>query len=135
MSAQQLDRLETLLTIGDREGVVTTFFGEVLGVSPDQLKSSPAWPGRIAAAHTLPRELRAEDAYRLEAGRIGKLLMPVLLLLGGDSLPFFARVISELEKILTNARTVVMPGQQHIAMDTGPDLLVAAILDFWREVA
>lgn len=135
VSAQQMDRLETLLAAGDHEGVVTAFFGEILGISPDQLKSSPAWRGRVAAAHTLPRELRAEDAYRLEAGRIGKLSIPALLLLGGDSPPFFAGVISELEKVLPNARTVVMPGQQHIAMDTGPDLLLSAILGFWQDIA
>jgi len=29
----------------------------------------------------------------------------------------------------------VMPGQRHNAMDTAPDLLVGAVLDFWRNVA
>jgi pimeloyl-ACP methyl ester carboxylesterase len=40
-----------------------------------------------------------------------------------------------LMKTLPNARTVVMPGQRHIAMDTGPDLLVGAVLDFWRDIS
>jgi hypothetical protein len=28
-----------------------------------------------------------------------------------------------------------MPGQKHLAMDTAPDVLVDAVLDFWRDVA
>lgn len=136
VSPEQLERLEALLAAGDREGVVTAFMGEVLG--PDQLeamKSPPAWPSRVAAAHTLPREIRAEEAYRLAADRVGNLSIPVLLLHGGDSPSFFGGVIAELEKTLPNSRTVVMPGQQHNAMDTGPDLLVGAVLGFWRDLS
>ncbi|MCI0430660.1 MAG: alpha/beta hydrolase [Rhodospirillales bacterium] len=137
VAAEQLDRMEALLAAGDREGVVRVLFAEVLGSPPHEiaaLMSSPAWPGRVAAAHTLPRELRAEEAYRLPADRIGKLSIPVLLLLGGDSVAFFGKVAAELAKALPTARTVVMPGQQHIAMDTGPDLVVDAVLAFWRDI-
>jgi pimeloyl-ACP methyl ester carboxylesterase len=74
------------------------------------------------------------DAYRLP-DQIGKLSMPVLLLIGGDSPPVFGRANAALETILPNSRTVVMPGQKHIAMDTAPDLLVGAVLDFWLGVA
>jgi pimeloyl-ACP methyl ester carboxylesterase len=138
VSPEQLERLEAVLAAGDREGVVKAFMGEIVGMSPDELQiliSSPAWPGRVAAAHTLPRELRAEEAYHLATNRVGKLSIPVLLLLGGDSSPIFRRTIAKLEKTLPNSRTVVMPGQQHIAMDTGPDLVIGAVLTFWREIS
>jgi pimeloyl-ACP methyl ester carboxylesterase len=98
------------------------------------LLSSPSWASRLAAAHTIPREARAEEAYRLPADQVGKLSIPVLLVLGGDSPHLAGRVNAMLQKTLPNARTVVMPGQQHIAMDTGPDLLVGSVLDFWRDV-
>jgi hypothetical protein len=58
--------------------------GEIVGMSPHELevlRSSPAWPARLAAAHTLPREMRAEEAYHLAADRAGKLAIPILLLL------------------------------------------------------
>ena len=133
----QLDRLEALLASGDREGMVAAFFTEVVGVPPHELeiaRASPAWPDRVAAAHTILRECRAEETYRLSADRAGRLSLPVLLLLGGDSPSFFAEAISVLEKTLPNARKAVMPGQRHMAMDTGPDLVVGAVFDFWRDI-
>lgn len=136
-SPELLARLEILLAAGDREGVVRTFLAEVPRLSPNEIEilaSSPDWPGRIAAAHTLPREVRSVDAYRL-SDQVGKLSIPVLLLLGGDSPPVFGRAIAALETILPNSRTVVMPGQKHVAMDTAPDLLVGAVLDFGLGVA
>ena len=74
------------------------------------------------------------DAYRLP-DQVGKLSIPVLLLLGGDSPSVFGRANAALETILPNSRTVVMPGQKHVAMDTAPDLLVGAVLSFGLGVA
>src|SRR5688500_16458377 len=53
-----------LLDAGDKEGVVTTFMREVPRVPPDQLermRALPAWRARVAAAATIPRELRAHE--------------------------------------------------------------------------
>jgi pimeloyl-ACP methyl ester carboxylesterase len=136
-SPDLLERLESLVATGDREGAVRTFLAEVARASPNEIEilaSSPAWPGRIAAAHTLPRELRSLNAYRLPE-QVGKLSIPVLLLLGGDSPPVFGKANAALERTLPNSLSVVMPGQKHLAMDTAPDLLVGAVLDFWRDVA
>jgi pimeloyl-ACP methyl ester carboxylesterase len=136
-SQEQLGRLESLLAAGDREGVVTTFMAEIVGAPPHELealRASPAWPARVAAAHTLPRELRAQEDYRIDTERLSRLSTPVLLLLGGDSPAFFGKAIARLEQALPDARTVVMPAQQHLAMDTGPDLVLDALLEFWREV-
>lgn len=136
-SSEQLERLDSLLAAGDREGVVMVLLAEIVGMPPHEIElftTSPAWPGSVAAAHTLPRECRAENAYRLPADRVGKVAMPVLLLLGGESPPFAGKVNALLEKTLPNARTVVMPGQQHSAVDTGPDLVIGAVLGFWRDL-
>ena len=134
---EQLEHLDTLLAAGDREGVVKTLFAEIAGFPPhemDLLTSSSSWPGRITLAHTIPREARAEQAYHLPVDQVGKLSIPVLLLVGGDSPALASRVNAMLENTLPNARTVVMPGQQHMAMSTGPDLLVGAVLAFWRDI-
>ena len=131
-----IDRLDALLDAGDRSAVLTTFMREVVRMPEyelDLFKSSPAFPARLAAAHTLPRELRAHEAYRFEPERFKNLRVPTLLLLGGDSPQFFRSAIEAVNAILPNSRIVELPGQQHIAMDTAPDIFIRELVTFLAE--
>jgi len=128
-----VNKLQALLDAGDRDGVVTTFMGEIAQVRPDDLKllqSLPAWKARVAAAHTIPRELRADGDYTFDTRRFSGLKMPTLLLIGGDSPPFLKAGSEALQRVLPNCRTVVMHGQQHAAMDTGTELFLTEVLRF-----
>jgi pimeloyl-ACP methyl ester carboxylesterase len=128
-----IDRLQTLLEAGDREGVVTTFFGVVNRMPEaelEMLQSLPNWPARVAAAHTIPRELRADEGYRFEASRFSGLRVPTLLLLGGDSPPFFRSAIEAVHGAVAGSTIVVMPGQRHTAMNTAPALFLRDVLAF-----
>jgi pimeloyl-ACP methyl ester carboxylesterase len=130
------DRLQALLDAGDREGVLTTFLTDVVLMPPDELalfRSSPAWPARLAAAHTLPRELRALAGYRFRPDRFTTMAAPTLLLLGGDSPAFFEASIAAVRAALPFNRVAVLPGQQHIAMDTAPELFVREVVAFLSE--
>ena len=131
-----VDRLQALLDAGDREGLVTTFLREDLGM-PDtefeMLRASPVFPMMVAAAHTVPRELAAEASYRLDAARFQGLGVPVLLLLGGDSPSDSRTTVEAWHRILPNSRIVVLPGQQHIAHYTAPELFVREIQAFLTE--
>ena len=134
----QLELFDRLLAADDREGITKTLLIDIVGIPAhevEQVLASPARNERLAAAHTIPREARAEETYRVPTEGARDLTIPVLLLLGGDSPPYAKRVNTMLENTLPNTRTVVMPGQQHVAMRTGPELLVGAILDFWRGIA
>ncbi|MCX9077915.1 MAG: alpha/beta hydrolase [Candidatus Methanoperedens sp.] len=131
-----IDRLQDLLDAGDRPGVLTTFMSEVVRMPAHELElfqSTPAFPARVAAAHTLPRELRAHEAYRFEPERFKNLNVPTLLMLGGDSPPFFKAAIEAANAALPNSRVVVLLGQQHIAIDTAPDLFVHEVVAFLSE--
>jgi pimeloyl-ACP methyl ester carboxylesterase len=133
-----IDRLEALMDTGDRTGVLVTFFREVVQMPPEELKlfkSSPAFAARIAAAHTIPRELRAHEVYRFEPERFQKLTVPTLLLVGGDSPAFFRVAIEALHHALGNSRIVELPGQQHIAIDTAPALFAHEVVAFLAEQA
>jgi pimeloyl-ACP methyl ester carboxylesterase len=128
-----IDRLEALLDKDDRAGIVVTTMREVAGLSSEvveYMRSQPVWQARVAAAHTIPRELRAVKAYRFDPGRFGDLRVPTLLLSGGDS-PSALRMATEVAgEALPDSRIVVMPGQGHSAMDTGTDLFTAEVLRF-----
>lgn len=133
-----IDRLEALLAAGDRVGVVTSFMREVVRMPAHELErfqASPAFPSRVAAAHTLPREMRAHEQYRFEPERFKSLNVPALLLVGGDSPQFFKAAIEALHATLPNNRIVLLPGQQHIAMDTATELFVQEVQAFLHQPA
>jgi pimeloyl-ACP methyl ester carboxylesterase len=77
--------------------------------------------------------LATHEAYRFEPERFKNLHVPTLLLLGGDSPQFFRAAIEALNAALPNSRIVVLPGQQHIAIDTAPDLFAREVLTFLAE--
>ena len=127
------DRLRAMLDAGDREGTVLTFLREVVRMPPHELafyRTLPVFPARVAAAHTLPREFLAAQEYRLEPERFAQLDVPTLLLLGGDSPAFFRQNIEAWHAALPNSQIAVLPGQQHVAMDTAPDLFVGEVKAF-----
>ncbi|MCZ7544559.1 MAG: alpha/beta hydrolase [Anaerolineae bacterium] len=113
-----------------------TFLRELVRMPPhelEQFRASPVFPLRVATAHTIPREFRAAEAYQLEPERFRHLHVPTLLLLGGDS-PAFARTnVERWHAALPDSRIVVLAGQQHIAMDTAPDLFVREVQAFLSE--
>lgn len=128
-----IDKLQALLDEGDPEGMLVMFYSESVGMSSEeieQFKSSPAWPVRLAAAQTLPRELRAVDQYRFDPKRFKNLNTPTLLLLGSES-PQFAKEDTETANAaLPNSEIIEMPGQQHIAMYTAPNLFLREVVTF-----
>jgi pimeloyl-ACP methyl ester carboxylesterase len=94
------------------------------------LRSLPAWKARVQAAHTIPRELRHNGKYRFVPEKYNQFKIPALLLLGGDSPEFFKNAIGLLQRNLSTSRVVVMPGQQHAAMNTAPELFAREVLGF-----
>jgi pimeloyl-ACP methyl ester carboxylesterase len=94
-------------------------------------RADPVWPLRVAAAHTIPRELRAEGrsgAAGLDA--LADVRQPVLQVLGGDSRPAFALATAALDDRLADGLVVVIPGARHAAHHTHPAALIEAIDTF-----
>jgi pimeloyl-ACP methyl ester carboxylesterase len=128
-----IDRLEALLEAGDRDAVISTMFRDLVGMPQEEveyLRSLPAWQERVKAAHTVPRELRADEIYLFDPERFGNLGAPTLLLRGSDSPDFQKAADKAVDEALPNSRIVVMLGQGHAAMDTGTDLFTTEVLRF-----
>ncbi len=92
----------------------------------------PVWKARTQLAPTIPRELAIDRLYRFDAEKFTGLAVLTLLVLGGDSPLLFKKAIEALNAALPRNRVVIMPGQQHIAMDTNPDLFSKEVLEFLR---
>jgi pimeloyl-ACP methyl ester carboxylesterase len=133
---ESVARLQALLDGGDHENVVATFFREVVRAPEAEigmLRTLPNWPSRVGAAHTILREMRINDEYRFEPARFAAMRVPTLLLLGGDSPARFKDAVEAVRAALPDARLAVMPGQQHTAMNTAPDLFLREVLGFLLE--
>lgn len=127
------ERLEALLAEGERERLLEVFFREEVGMGEEQLRrfrGLPDWPERIAAAHTLVRELRAVRAYRLERDRLAAVTAPALLLTGTASPAAMQAASAAVAAALPAARLERLEGQEHIPMDTAPALLADRVLGF-----
>jgi pimeloyl-ACP methyl ester carboxylesterase len=126
-------RLESSIAKGHRQEVVETFALNVAGLTPDELevlKQSPVWRARLAAAHTIPRELRATNEYAADLDKFHSVTVPTLLLLGGASPPRRRASMEVMAGIIPTARIVELEGQGHTANQTAPHLLAAAINAF-----
>jgi pimeloyl-ACP methyl ester carboxylesterase len=130
------DRLEALLAAGDRDAVVETLFRELELMSDedmDAFKAAPSWPGRVAAAHTITREVRAETGARLDPELAGKITVPTLLLTGSDSHDPSTAGIEAVAGALPDARIVVLEGQEHVADVLVPEVFTQHVLAFLRD--
>lgn len=126
-------RLEELIGAGQREQAVMTFMLKAGAVTPDELevlRTSASWPARVAAAHTIPRELRALNEYVPDLERVSAIRIPVLMVVGEQTDPFRRGVWEQLAGVFKDARVRVLPGQRHAAHQTAPALLGNAISDF-----
>jgi len=131
-----VDRMNSYLHVGEREKALLIFLEEIAGIPQKEinmLRSLPSWSSRVAAAHTIPREEASVGSYVLKPQRFSHMGIPTLLLLGGDSLPFYRAAIEILKKSIPNSRVVMMPGQRHAAMDTAPELFLSKVIGFLNE--
>ena len=129
-------RIERLLAEDRRDEVVALFFREVVRMPEDQLsafRQLPAWPARVAAAHTILREARATTSFRWEPESFAALSVPVLLLSGSVSPAFLRTATAAQADALPDVRVTVLEGQAHTAMDTAPELFADAVISFLSE--
>lgn len=137
LSAEVEERFDALLVDGDREGLVETLMRRVVMMGEEEIRAiraQPSWPARVAAAHTVPRELRAvagPDGV-LDAEQAAKITVPTLLLTGEHSPDPAAADVDAVAAALPDARIAVLAGQQHLADVLAPEAFAAEVLAFLR---
>ena len=119
--------------LGDQ--MVREFFREVAGFREDEIDElalSPVWERRKLVSPTLPRELRAEGAFRLEPDGLARLETPTLMLLGSESPDWARRSTDAYSQAIPNAEIRILEGHGHGATTSGPELLAAELERFLR---
>lgn len=126
-------RLETLIGEGRREEALSLFMLAVAGLTPaelDVLRQSAAWPARLAAIHTVPRELHAINEYGTDLERFRALTVPTLLLVGEQTEARWRELLAALTAVMPQTQIDRLPGQGHAANQTAPELLANALTEF-----
>jgi len=134
-STAVVERLVALLEADERDELVAFFMREVAGLGDAQLesmRSMPSWQGRLAAAHTIPREELGGREYAFDPDRFRSLDVPTLFLQGSDSPEGFRQAAEAVDAALPGCRVLVMPGQRHNAMDTDTAMFTREVLAFLR---
>jgi pimeloyl-ACP methyl ester carboxylesterase len=130
------EKMQAAIDSNRNEAALEIFFKEVVKM-PDyefeKYSKLPVYSRRIELVPTIPRELTIHRSYSFEQAKFKNVDIPVLLLLGGDSPALFKDAIQKLDTALSNSRVVVLPGQQHIAMDTNTELFVEEVKKFLLE--
>jgi pimeloyl-ACP methyl ester carboxylesterase len=130
------ERMDALLGEGKREAALELMFREVVQMPEEEFtvyRALPAWQARIAAAHTITREVRAEVGAVLDPAEAANMTVPTLLLVGGDSPDFLRADYETVAAALPDAQVIILDGQQHIAIDLIPEAFARHVLGFLRD--
>lgn len=131
-------RLETLIGDDQQEEALSLFLLKAAGLTPAELevyRRSPSWAARMAALHTIPRELRATNEYGTDLERFKSLTVPTLLLVGGKTEARRREMFLALSPVLPRSQVRELPGQGHTAHETAPELLATALSEFLAAVS
>ncbi|HTP07561.1 MAG TPA: alpha/beta hydrolase [Anaerolineae bacterium] len=128
-----LDRMEQLLAQGENAQVVIMLLRDLLNVPQpmlDRIQTVPNWTNQVAAAHTIPRELRQSHCYAPNLADLKRITVPTQFLLGEQSPAFFRQTTEKLQAHVPDSQITVLPGQQHSAMLTAPEAFAAEVVKF-----
>jgi pimeloyl-ACP methyl ester carboxylesterase len=130
-----LERIDALVAADEPDAVVETFCREVLHMDDDAVatyRAQPSWEARVAAAHTLPRELRVPPERMFDRHRAAQFGVPVLLLQGSTTPAGFKDALAAVAATLPDARVVDLDGQGHTADVLAPELVAEELVAFLR---
>jgi pimeloyl-ACP methyl ester carboxylesterase len=128
-----IDAIEAAVARGDREEAIVAVLRDILEMTEDEvdaLRSSPLWPVRLAAAHTVPRECRVEDGWVYAPGQLDGITAPTLLLAGSDSVTEVTKATQQAAAAIPNAQVRVLDGHGHFAHKTDSAMVDALIRGF-----
>jgi len=128
------DRLDALVAAGRPEEAVRVFLREG-PLRPkaeiDRLLASPSRAAVLTAlAPTAAHDARIVGEYDPAHARLAAVRTPVLLLRGELSPAWTAAGLEVLKAALPECRVAVLEGQEHLALQTAPELIAREVLAF-----
>lgn len=128
-----VEAVRAALDRGDDDAALTAFLAGIVGMSDaalDAYRRDPVWPARVAAAHTILREIEAEATPAASIEALRGVTVPVLLILGSISRSPFRIGTEALAAALPRAQVVTVEGAAHAAHHTHADEFVRVVERF-----
>jgi pimeloyl-ACP methyl ester carboxylesterase len=129
-----LARMNAMISSGDREGALTVFMREIVGISENELaemKSRPSWKTLLPTIETSIRQDRALTQNQFNPARVSGLTIPTLLLAGDRTNSAELKdSLDSLLRALPQSTLHVFEGQEHNAMDTVPEEFATTVTSF-----
>jgi pimeloyl-ACP methyl ester carboxylesterase len=127
-------RFEQRVESGDRDSAMREFMSDIGGYTDAEIEAmqgTPAWQARLAASPTVPRELRAEHEFALDALRLADFTIPTLVLVGSESPDWARRSTQAFAAAIPGAELHTLEGHGHGAAVSGPELVAEEIAGFF----
>ena len=121
------------LARSDPDAAVRTFLHEGPLWPEDEidfLAQSPRWAALLRMAPTAAYDAQVVGGYRLEPEEQRRIDVPVLVLTGDMSPEWYRGAAQALVEALPRGEMQVVPGQSHMGVVTGPQLVADAVLRF-----
>jgi pimeloyl-ACP methyl ester carboxylesterase len=115
-SPEYAARVQVAIDAGDRATAAETFFREAVQLPEPMLQgmqASPAWPGMLAVAHTIPYDNAIVGDASLPLAQLARIAVPTLAIAGGASPEWAQASVAALAEAVPGARHVTLPGQTH----------------------
>jgi pimeloyl-ACP methyl ester carboxylesterase len=128
-----VEAVREALDRGDNDAALSTFLAGIVGMSDAALaayRADPIWPARVAAAHTMLREVDAEATEPASLEGLAAVAVPVLLLVGSMSRSPFRIGTDALAARLADARVRIIEGAAHAAHHTHADVFLRLVEEF-----
>jgi pimeloyl-ACP methyl ester carboxylesterase len=129
-------QMQALIDAGKKEQALLLFLRDVLKTPAHEIESAraaPGWPASVATAHTVPRECKVVDGYTFNPERFRSMQTPTVFFVGSDSPQPQHGIADTVHAALPHSRIVLLPGEQHWALNTAPNLFVREVVKFLTE--
>ncbi|MET0136108.1 MAG: alpha/beta hydrolase [Kibdelosporangium sp.] len=123
------EALVRMRSIADPELLLVTFYQEALQLEPsvvDAMKGTAIWRARLAAVHTIVRELTEITGYAPDE-RLATIDVPVRMLVGSESPAYLRTATERVAARIASAEVVTLQGHGHQAIDHDPELFVSEV--------